>query len=118
MIFTGSHGGECCGITNIYNFPVYSEEARLDVERQINSICRNRPSGLIEIVLIDRQLGPAGGWAAAIEDFGFVLVSRFLNSNHGNWCNVFHLKYGQPWGRLRNPQGFAQRKITLNKQCN
>lgn len=106
----GGHGGGCCGMTNIYMFPAFSQAAMQELEGHIDAIKRNRREGLIEVVLIDVQLraevAPVqpyggrthvmGGWADGLKDLGFILVRRFRNSNHGNWCNVFHLPYGQP----------------------
>lgn len=105
-----AHGGQCCGMDHISGFEECNEDNKNELQRKIDEIKRHRPGGCIECVLIDQQLSGeprqeriyggmqhnVGGWGPHLHALGFRLVHRFRNSNHGNWCNVFHLAYGQP----------------------
>lgn len=50
---------------------------------------RRNDKRVIECVLTDAQLST--GWGRILNSRGFIPVSRFLNSNSGNVCTVFHL---------------------------
>jgi hypothetical protein len=53
-----------------------------------------RGGGILEVILTDAFLEKKGigpFWAKKLKDSGFKLVSRFLNKNSNNVCNVFHL---------------------------
>lgn len=120
-MLTVAHGGACCGMDHIHNLGAYSEENLAELNRRIDAIKERRPQGCIELVLIDQQMmgeprreavyggvqHAVGGWARHIERLGFRIVSCFQNSNHGNWCNVLHLRYGQP--RVKRPRPFEWR---------
>lgn len=116
-----SHGGQCCGMTHIHNLGAFSQEALAELNGHIEAIRRARRQGCIEMVLIDQQMmgeprqeriygqreHAVGGWAPALSALGFRIVSCFQNSNHGNWCNVLHLKYDQP--AVKRPRPFEWR---------
>lgn len=116
MIVT-AHEGRCCGISVISGLPVYSAAALAELNQHIAAIKNNRAQGCIELVLIDQQMNAelinaqiyggqyhhVGGWAEPLRRKRFKIVARFQNSNHGNWCNVLHLHYGQPRVRLDPP---------------
>jgi hypothetical protein len=87
MIYT-SHGGECCGISHVYDFAYEAFPAWIKNLEQI--IANHEAAGktrLLEAVLTDEQCRP---WKKVLEEHGFVLVSRFINSNTRRACNVFH----------------------------
>ena len=93
QLITRSHGGYCCGIRH---FPAFGWNARTkeQLEKIINSYTKNcRVRGILfEVVLTDSQLRTSLGkkqleW---LNQIGFTLVSRFINKNSGNTCNVFH----------------------------
>lgn len=101
------HAGGCCGISVVHGFD-YATVA--DFDRVINRHDTEHDHGtpgnrLLEAVLTDRQLDPrdrgynnsvtqsvrdAGGWAVILAARGFVLHTRFQNSNSDRYCNVFH----------------------------
>lgn len=98
-----SHGGYCCGMRHIYRFSpvlpdgaVLTEEVlRSALETAINRLMVPQKKGfnlLMEVVLNDTQLVEQKCLAPILKEFGFKLVTRFLNSNSGSWCNVFHLE--------------------------
>jgi len=98
-----AHGGKCCGITHIYCFedywlgPVMTKEKWVkQIKSKIEAKLYNHyyRSHLFEIVLIDEQLIPT--LKEALKDLGFKMVTRFINSNSGNRCNVFHMATNQP----------------------
>lgn len=95
------HGGGCCGMTHVYEFPDLktdctekgNREAAIDgflstVTQTDTRHYANTGSHLYEVVLLDSQL--RSGWLYVLQKAGFRRVSRFLNSNSGNICNVFH----------------------------
>lgn len=92
------HGGGCCGMTHISDFPsIVDAENKKDraamidaFDEALNDVGTNL-SHCIEVVLIDDQLRE--GWLRIIQKRGFKRVSRFRNSNSNNVCNVFH-RYG------------------------
>lgn len=53
--------------------------------------------GILEVILTDKFFENIYGkfWTDKLKTAGFVLVSRFLNTNSNNVCNVFHL-YREP----------------------
>lgn len=91
------HGGECCGASHIFNFGRWSSEA----ERELVRIRDRRleyweededrlPSHLFEVVLTDQQLCDDNrAWVVALKRCGFRFVTRWYNSNSGNYCNMF-----------------------------
>ena len=106
-----SHGGECCGVSHVYNFygdvtvkdTMTDMEDRLeemagDVERDCSCpICerarkRLEEAGiggahghLFEAVLTDDQMGRYG---KDLREAGWKVVARWFNSNSGNMCNM------------------------------
>jgi hypothetical protein len=113
MLIRQAHGGDCCGMTHIHNFP-YKPNAEVQKEldnivESITEACAQEGCscgcsaaspgrGLVEIVLVDAQ---AKGWHSSLKKRGFRRVGRFLNSNSGNYCNIYHLAFGQPRGGSR-----------------
>lgn len=98
MIY-GDHGGDCCGMVHLYNFSSYrgidsdanrtlylQQETMLALDYLSDGEDDNR-GRVVEVVLTDDQLQQ---WANAVKEVGYVPVSRFLNSNTGNVCTVFH----------------------------
>lgn len=103
------HGGGCCGISHIYNFPIHYfdlkglnqiigeavDEVKDNVdaanendrvaERPINNPYRGKFNHLIEIVLTDEQMMT---WSKTLKERGFKLGPRWLNDNSGNYCNM------------------------------
>lgn len=103
------HGGRCCGISVIFNILPLSDDVLVEFKRLISGVKRARPSGCIEVCMIDQQLtgqirqeaiyggarhAVGGDWPAVLLRLGFRIVARFRNSNHGNTVNVWHLHYG------------------------
>lgn len=106
------HGGNCCGITHMWNLTRYEEGSEFE-ESVDEFICwrmyedGDDHSHLIEVVLTDAQINEFRGRARYLKEKGFKLVNRFLNDNSGNWCNVLHLTLKQstnledsPWNKL------------------
>jgi hypothetical protein len=117
------HGGECCGVTHIFDFRNTSDAEvrrfKLDVEgflkwqyddNQIDGFeiepdpdgWEDRPSKrkfscVLEACLTDTQMM---FWAPHLKEAGFKVVNRFLNSNSGNVVNVLHYN---PAGRRKIP---------------
>jgi len=121
----GEHGGGCCGISHVSNFPYecspiwetaldrtldesYREIRENVLQNYIDTISSRRGwhdesplpeelpknwkvNHLIKVVLTDQQMLM---WAETLKKKGFRLVTRFLNSNSGNHCNVLHLTTG------------------------
>lgn len=115
----GNHGGGCCGMSHLLGFDEttkahwsycsdsygktpeerienYKEDLKLELLDLVLTKSK-RPSGCVEVVLTDSQV---------IQDnfehhknllaAGFTRVTRFYNSNSGNYCNIYHQPYGQP----------------------
>jgi len=96
------HGGGCCGISHVSNFPT-----RLDEEwlyREMQEAVEETESGAryavqegglkkwkgkfghaIEVCLTDDQMVV---WAETLKKKGFKLGLRWLNDNSGNYCNL------------------------------
>ena len=111
LIING-HGGSCCGINHIWDFPAgYSFSAtiaeKVEFIRQAVSNClrqyadnRDRFYGefdedkwhmAIEVVLVSGQLST---WQEALLEVGFTRIYEFPNSNSGNTCYIFMLTTG------------------------
>lgn len=123
------HGGHCCGMTTIFGFgstaallpatvkktrseliaeglhaaypddpfPSESQEDRL--KRLIYLTENTRPSGIIEVVLVDQQVNGYDlpeyiKWGEVLKTLNFKLVNRHKNSNSGKFINVFHRNSG------------------------
>lgn len=61
-------------------------------DEYIRYIKEKRPAGLIEVTLLEYQLGD--GWRSYLDKHGFKQVSEFFNSNSYDTVYVFHLVYG------------------------
>lgn len=114
------HGGECCGIVHLIGFGNVSQDETCfhglvdgfvaeqydhafeyqDREEWENyggdeeswaAYKRKQETfnALLEATLTDNQMR---SWAPILKKKGFRLVSRFLNSNSGNWVNVLHFQ--------------------------
>lgn len=105
MLYSDEHM-DCCGITHIYNFAPYGNSADnfikemqkiFDEQKDPEEGC---PSGLFTVVLTDQQMDQETNLGKkaveCLKKFRFVRVDRFYNFDSGNYCNVFHKKYGQP----------------------
>ena len=96
------HGGGCCGISHVYNFPATVDEAWLnremreaieDVEQEAQERVEDEDlkkwkgkfGHAIEVCLTDDQMMV---WAATLKKKGFKLGLRWLNDNSGNYCNL------------------------------
>jgi predicted house-cleaning noncanonical NTP pyrophosphatase (MazG superfamily) len=120
---TEDHGGECCGVSHIFNFtPLTSvlnrttrhyESKTLNDEEmekmisnkmlsQIQDIIEHKEDEddpdefghLFEVVLTDKQMV---NFAPLLQKMGFVRVYRFLNDNSTNYCNLL-VKYSGDLG--------------------
>ena len=84
-----SHGGGCCGMQHSSGYMLSLREAMRKLDGELGRLPAGR---LMEVVLTDGQFiqtpGPEFGNYLASK--GFKLVSRFVNGNSGNICNVFH----------------------------
>lgn len=95
-------GGNCCGISHVYDFPIRADAAWLDRQiegatdliREENEIAveegdrtrwRGKFGHAIEICLTDSQMKE---WAPTLKAKGFKLGLRWLNDNSGNYCNL------------------------------
>lgn len=110
------HGGECCGLTHVYDFPYFNKQRGENLKEVINrDISRNaldefnfddyKGESLLfnhcyEAVLTDHQL--ATGWDKFLKGMGFKHERRWFNSNSENHCN--RLSYVS--GRSRSKKGF------------
>jgi hypothetical protein len=101
-LYDNEHGGGCCGMTHLSEFPeiedMLDEDYRIPTVKERSDFIRSSISSgghkhCYEIVLTDSQLKY---WRSAVRMAGFRRVNRFLNSNSGNYCNVFHLTTNQP----------------------
>lgn len=89
-----NHGGECCGITHIFQMclPTCKEKGcgnRLG--KFIKQIEDMRPSGIIEIVLTTKQKTE---WQSEMDKYEFKEVNSAMNSNSRNTIHVFHRNSG------------------------
>ena len=109
-----NHGGGCCGMSHLSSFGatltgnwythIDGGERRLeyveDVANDLVKLVRTRSqrrTGCAEVVLTDDQMTQDDYlWHKALLKAGFVRVTRFLNSNSDNYCNIYHGPYGQP----------------------
>lgn len=101
-----AHGGHCCGVSHLFDFPVWSESVEKSIALQIENTLseweyneytrrdgteyKRLPSHLFEIVLTDEQLMDDNkAWVPALKRLGFRHVARWFNSNSDNYCNMF-----------------------------
>lgn len=96
-----NHGGNCCGMKHIWGLGVEDLVTKRTfikekLERNLNGVGNNgifysnTACFLTEIVLTDEQMGSMPKLLQSMKELGFRRVSRFLNPNSGNVCNVFH----------------------------
>jgi hypothetical protein len=75
-------------------------------DESVSEFKNGEGGGILEVILTDKFLEDhehGALWAKKLKDSGFILVSRFLNTNSNNICNVFHLyKVGVPEGNPPN----------------
>lgn len=91
MLRINPHGGQCCGIANVFNFTEGDEEADIIALSEILLRRNQHNTGLLtEVVLTNTQLRTRPRLVAFLKETGFVLGPRFLNENSGNICNVFY----------------------------
>ena len=89
MAVLSYHGGRCCGINHMHSFN--GTETVEDIKKLIASTRQRATRGmLIEAVLTNGQCNYYPSLLTNLQKVGFKLVSRFLNPNSGNICNVFH----------------------------
>lgn len=104
------HGGRCCGMRHIFNFPTAfpGQEPTVKVYKDIigSAMRHSTGCGLIEVSLIDRQLNT--NLIAALKSKGFYLVSRFSNPNTQNYVNVFHKLKGKRKNMLEGSPFYAK----------
>ena len=108
------HGGYCCGISHVYDFPPAADETWLN--REINDAIsdirgswedsegedfKGNFGHLIEVALTDSQMEV---WAPTLKKKGFKLAHRFRNSNSGNVVNV--LTYATRRAGVKRPWSF------------
>ena len=85
----------CCGAYEIYEFENIDsydgenfKEQRANARTALMTEISNVPSGkLMMITLIDSQL--QDGWLSIVRELGFRRIARWINSNHGNVCNLY-----------------------------
>lgn len=118
-LFVIGHGGSCCGIQHIYNFPsIYAVELEERVgwirkacmeavnDYDIDDACdcsgcvaargglspdRDNWQCAVEVVLNNHQFEE---WEPALLAAGFKQVYEFFNSNSGNTCRVYYFTTG------------------------
>lgn len=89
------------GISVRSDLPFFSEHApeettleRLD--RYLDFLRRNRPSGIVEVCLGDWNCIPQKThWHEPLTERGFKLVNENFNSNSGNEFQVYHLNMNE-----------------------
>ena len=88
MTYSG-HGGGCCGISVISGVGGREGIAALQAGLRTHGPTNER---LLEVVTTDNQIEANNELVPALAGMGFVPVpsGRFLNSNSGNMCTVWH----------------------------
>lgn len=106
----GEHGGQCCGISHVYDFPDRADKNWLDneVTNAFSDLERDREEyyndngeappwrtfgHCVEICLTDWQMGI---WASTLKEYGFSLHTRWKNDNSGNYCNLLSYRTKTP----------------------
>lgn len=93
------------------------------LRRIIRYVARYRPSGIIEVVIAYRKDKDGNNdmgwrsqapWIPELEKIGFRHVTEALNSNSGQYCNIWHLvtlkgKIQMPDGTEVDPETFKLR---------
>ncbi len=104
MPLWAEHGGECCGMSHIHN--IGGPTTLSFIDRRLEDFPHHH---CVEIVLTDNQIKDSKALMKGIKKRGFKLVSRFLNDNSGNYCNVLHRyplsgkgsgKKNSPWHKV------------------
>lgn len=85
----------CCGAYVITDFEEIGDgeyyDCRNDAKDALLRELFDLPRGkLIVATLIDQQLH--NGWLSILHEVGFHRVARWINSNHGNACNMYVLE--------------------------
>lgn len=108
------HGGSCCGMTHLFEFPAadgtLAQRCKI-VQNGIDRILKNAYDDLpftwkakfedggsdmrhcIEVVITASQ---KVGWQEPLVDSGFTEVFSFVNSKSGNRCYVYLLETNRP----------------------
>lgn len=99
------HGGYCCGIKHIYGITNHPAE---EIPRQLEIAVENVKlrEGLVEVAVTDHQLS-IPQVSKALNDCGFTPVTRFRNSNSGNFVTVFHKILGRQRNTVRDSRFFG-----------
>lgn len=98
------HGGECCGVIHLYDFPTFAgdfrnaekaeEILRNDIQEAIGMCRRSERSKrciLIEVILTEGQLKLFDGlYKRLLDEFGFKQGPVWVNSNTGHILYMFH----------------------------
>jgi len=84
------HGGRCCGINHIYGFGANETKERLKSLIDQSEFRRRSRGMVLEVVLTNPQCKKYPNHPKWLQELGFKLVTRFVNPNSGNICNVFH----------------------------
>lgn len=118
------HGGECCGVSHVLNFPYRADRAELDryVKRAIEATEEPARENVEEDLKAYRENPEYWGelrphtirgkfghlievcltddqmaeWASTLKEYGFRLGPRWLNDNSGNYCNLLTYQTKQP----------------------
>lgn len=110
MAHIDRHGGGCCGVKHICGF--LGTETAGDIRRLIAKAGPNdgQQCQLFEVVLTNAQLLRYSNLLPALRSVGFTQVSKFINVNSGNVCNVFHyIPYPLPFVDSDHPE----RKLSI-----
>ena len=81
-----NHGGGCCGVNHLWNFPNHIPLNHGSFLTLKNDIARVRSGVSIEVVLTDLQ---SQVWAPSLVKLGFKPVFRFRNANSTRLLTVF-----------------------------
>ena len=81
-----NHGGGCCGVNHLYDFPAYGAINPGSFLTLKDAIARVRSGVSIEVVLTDIQ---SRLWATSLVKLGFKPVFRFRNANSNHLLTVF-----------------------------
>lgn len=115
-MYIADHGGNCCGIKHVVGFgEAFTDYRGMELDQNVedyleeygncNKDNKTTFNGLLEATLTDQQM--AAGWAAELKKRGFRLVTRFKNSNSGNYVNVLHYTSHEPRGKSRTKRPFT-----------
>ncbi len=86
------HGGGCCGVKHVCNFPAYDIMWKQELEKRLNEYRKNTPGQVYEVILTHVQASKNSyAWVKVLISLGFKLVSSNINSNSQNSNFVFHL---------------------------